>query len=80
MIIMITNNQVPVGILQASQGKTQGAQRHNWEGDFYVFSHSNSLKQKIRKSLKSERKIRALSQCLHVAISLIKRSPKIPPA
>ena len=35
MIIMITNNQVPVGILQASQGKTQAAQHHNWEGDFY---------------------------------------------
>ena len=54
IIIMITNNQVPVGILQASQGKTQAALHHNWEGDFYgkiyVFSHSNSLKHKIRKS------------------------------
>ena len=47
MIIMITNNQVPVGILQASQGKTQGAQHHNWEGDFYgkiyVFSQFSVL-------------------------------------
>ena len=55
IIIMITNNQVPVDILQASQGKTQAALHHNWEGDFYgkiyVFSHSNSLKDKIRKSL-----------------------------
>ena len=55
IIIMITNNQVPVDILQASQGKTQVAPRHNWEGDFYgkiyVFSHSYSLKDKIGKSL-----------------------------
>ena len=54
MIIMITNNQVPAGILQASQGKTQAALHHNWEGDFYgpiyVFSHSY-MKDKIRKGL-----------------------------